>query len=115
MEHPSSSFSGESEVLDLCVVGSGPAGVCAASALIQKGGHVTLLDGRLNLEPQIADSLRTLSQQPSEDWDSQLINKFKYPLEVSPKGVPLKYLYGSDFRPLESVGMLWHSLPLALR
>jgi len=115
MEHISSVFSGETEVLDLCVVGSGPDGVCAASALIQKGGHVTLLDGGLDLEPQIADSLRTLSQQPSEDWDPQLINKFKDPFEVSPKGVPLKYLYGSDFRPLESVGMLWHSLPLALR
>jgi hypothetical protein len=97
------------------VVGLGPDGVCAASALIQKGGHVTSLDGGLDLEPQIADSLRTLSQQPSDYWDPQLINKFKDPFEVSPKGVPLKYLYGSDFRPLESVGMLWHSLPLALR
>lgn len=115
MEHTSSVFSGETEVLDLCVVESGPAVVSAASALIQKGGHVTLLDGGLDLQTQIADSLKTLSQQPSEDWDPQLINKFNDPFEASPKGVPLKCLYGSDFRPLESVGMLWHSLPPAQR
>lgn len=97
MSIPPSWFAGETEVLDLCVVGSGPAGVSAASALIQKGGRVTLVDGGLDLERQIADSLRNLSQQPPEEWDPRLINKFKDPFEPSAKGVPLKYLYGSDF------------------
>ena len=35
---------------ELLVVGSGPAGISAASALVEKGHRVTLLDGGVDLE-----------------------------------------------------------------
>jgi choline dehydrogenase-like flavoprotein len=79
------------------VVGSGPAGVSAAVALLRKGHEVTMLDAGLELESDRSRTVRTLAQQDATNWDPQLVARLKENMQSSTGGIPLKYIYGSDF------------------
>ncbi len=77
------------------VVGSGPAGVACAYALIRKGLKVTMLDAGIELEQVKSKILEKL--QRSKKWDPKLLEKIKGNTKVTVKGVSRKLIYGSDY------------------
>ena len=50
---------------DCIVVGSGPAGVSAAHALVEKGRRVVMLDAGLRLEPERERAVEALTRDPA--------------------------------------------------
>jgi choline dehydrogenase-like flavoprotein len=88
------------------VVGSGPAGVSCAMALLQKRARVTLIDAGLELEPNRTSQLANLRSLGPENWQSPDVAFLKERTSASIKGVPLKYAYGSDF-PYRDPGVDW--------
>ena len=79
------------------VIGSGPAGVSCALALVKKGLDVTMLDSGLELEPERREILQKLHRSTPEDWDEASLNVIKQNMSSTFAGIPLKYVYGSDF------------------
>jgi len=79
------------------VIGSGPAGVSSAMALVKRGYQVTMLDGGVELEADRALILRQLERQDAASWDAAAIQRLKENMQSGTSGVALKYVYGSDF------------------
>lgn len=79
------------------VVGSGPAGVSCAMALIKKGLPVTMLDAGIELEPERQQVLQRLASRRREEWDADALHMIKGRTSASISGIPIKYVYGSDF------------------
>jgi len=79
------------------VIGSGPAGVACASALLEGGAQVTMLDAGLELEPDRRRRLSDLQSVAFPSWDEASLRLLREGVEVSPGGIPLKLAYGSDF------------------
>src|ERR1043166_4894025 len=79
------------------VIGSGPAGVACAQALLKRGASVQMLDAGLELEPERAQVVRDMSAVPPAAWSSAQMAVLKENTEVSSKGIVLKRLFGSDF------------------
>ena len=79
------------------VVGSGPAGVACARALLDKGVRVVMLDGGTRLEANRAQAVETLGRGQPGDFDPELLALIKENMDATPEGVPLKVAYGSDF------------------
>jgi choline dehydrogenase-like flavoprotein len=79
------------------IIGSGPAGIACACALVNQGHEVTILDAGIELEPQRQEVVKLLSQQPPGAWKKSLLDVIKEGMSLEGKGVPLKYVYGSDF------------------
>jgi ferredoxin len=79
------------------VVGSGPAGVSVAAALLEHGQHVTMLDAGRQLEPERQRVVSRLSAQESEDWAPEDVATLKEGMAPSVRGIPQKLVYGSDF------------------
>jgi choline dehydrogenase-like flavoprotein len=79
------------------VIGSGPAGVACAHALLQRGARVVLLDGGLALEPDRAKLAAQLGAQPPQNWTAAQLQDFKAGMTAGAKGIPLKLAYGSDY------------------
>jgi len=77
------------------VVGSGPAGVACAYALVKKGLNVTMLDAGIELEPEKVRVLERL--QRSKQLDLHLVEKIKGNKQVTIKGVSQKLVYGSNY------------------
>jgi choline dehydrogenase-like flavoprotein len=88
------------------VVGSGPAGVSCASALLRKGMDVTLLDAGLELEPERSGQVARLQNLDPESWRSSDLAFLKEGTSADIQGIPLKYAYGSDF-PYRDPGVDW--------
>jgi len=82
---------------EVIVVGSGPAGVACAAALLEKGVPVTLLDAGLTLEPARKNEVARLAAIPPPLWDAAAVSTVKGNIVSSKKGIPLKLLFGSDF------------------
>lgn len=80
-----------------CVIGSGPAGVACAHALLQRGVRVIMLDAGLSLEPDRAALIAEMRQSSPAAWKPEQIARLKEGTQVTAKGLPLKLLYGSDF------------------
>jgi choline dehydrogenase-like flavoprotein len=87
--------------MSVLVVGSGPAGVSCAKALLAKGARVTMLDAGLRLEPELAAIVERLKGLPREAWAREDVARISAQTPVTAGGVPLKRAYGSDypFRP----------------
>jgi len=81
----------------ICIVGSGPAGVACAHALIGRGIPVTLLDAGVEMEPDLRQVLATMSAQPPSAWSGADVERIKRPTEASDGAIPLKAAYGSLF------------------
>ena len=81
----------------ICVVGSGPAGVMCAAALIGRGLDVTLVDCGFDLEDERRRDVERLSQLPTEDWPEDSIRRIRDATAARTGGVPLKLAYGSDY------------------
>ena len=79
------------------VIGSGPAGISCAKALIERGESVTMLDAGIKLElnkQKILDKLYTTS---NNNWSQKDINEIKGNMQANVKGVSTKYIYGSNY------------------
>ena len=82
---------------DWYVVGSGPAGVSAALALVRQGRKVHMLDGGVRLEEDRQAVVRSLQSMEPEQWPQSSVDVLKEGMESGLAGIPLKRLYGSDF------------------
>ena len=91
-----------------CVIGSGPAGVACASALINAGAKVTMLDAGLQLEGDRQRRLDSLKSSPPNRGDAAGLSFIREGVRVEQGGIPLKLAYGSDFPYREPI-----SLPIA--
>src|SRR6185312_13300033 len=80
-----------------CVIGSGPAGVACAKALITRGASVLMLDAGIELESERAKISRELSGEKFSEWPPSQLAAIQGDLTATAKGIPLKTLFGSDF------------------
>ena len=79
------------------VIGSGPAGTAAATALLEHGCEVTMLDAGGTLEPDIAGRADRMAQVLPAAWSSADRDALKGPLRYNQEGAPLKLAFGSDY------------------
>ncbi len=84
-------------MLEWCVIGSGPAGVAAAQALVARGLPVTMLDAGLALEPDRRALLDRLSARTPDEWAAEDLARLTEGLSPGLGGIPLKRCFGSDF------------------
>src|SRR2546423_3092665 len=77
------------------VVGSGPAGVACAHALLQQGARVTMLDAGLDLESDRKASVAHLRSTSPQSWDATSLRFIREGVSVEAGGIPLKMAYGS--------------------
>jgi choline dehydrogenase-like flavoprotein len=83
--------------VDCVVVGSGPAGVAAAAALLSRGRQVLMLDGGSRLEPDRAEFAATLAGLPPEAWSADQRQTLMAGTQAQGKEMPQKLLFGSDY------------------
>ena len=88
---------GRSVVSRHLVIGSGPAGVACAQALVKRGLQVQMLDAGLKLEPARAEFVAGLRATAPADWSAAAVARLKEGVTATSKGIPLKRVYGSDF------------------
>ncbi len=79
------------------VIGSGPAGVACAKALLDRGQPVHMLDGGLTLEPERAALASKFQSIPPDKWSATDLADYQSGMNPDVGGVPLKLIYGSDF------------------
>lgn len=77
------------------VIGSGPAGVAAATALLERGLEVTLIDGGQVLEADHTARAAHLASHPPRDWMPEQRADWQAPQFATPPGQVRRY--GSDF------------------
>jgi choline dehydrogenase-like flavoprotein len=80
-----------------CVVGSGPAGVACASALLASGQKVLMLDAGIRLEDSRRQIIESMSRHSPANWNQEMLGEFKSGMKSDPSGIPLKLAYGSDY------------------
>lgn len=76
------------------VVGSGPAGVSVALALLQNGHRVVMLDYANDIGAEALQAQRVLASQSKQNWCDEHLQAVKYP--VSSK-IAKKLLFADDF------------------
>jgi choline dehydrogenase-like flavoprotein len=86
------------------VVGSGPAGVACAVALIRRGCKVTMLDAGIELEPAAQTLISKMASCQPVEWRPEEIMALKGNVRARLSGIPLKNSYGSDF-PYREAGL----------
>jgi choline dehydrogenase-like flavoprotein len=86
------------------VVGSGPAGVACAVALIRRGCKVTMLDAGIELEPAAQTVISEMAGCEPLEWRPEQITALKGDVRARLSGIPLKNSYGSDF-PYREAGL----------
>jgi ferredoxin len=79
------------------VIGSGPAGVACAHALLQRGATVVLLDAGVSLEKPRSDLVAEMGARRPSEWTDAQLKDFKAGMTAGAKGIPLKLAYGSDY------------------
>jgi choline dehydrogenase-like flavoprotein len=87
------------------VIGSGPAGVTAARALLEAGREVTMLDAGNELETERKKAVENLRLADPDLWHGERVAFLKKNVAPDAKGIGLKYLFGSDF-PYRDVAQL---------
>jgi len=98
-----------------CVIGSGPAGVACASALLGRGAKVLMLDAGIKLEPERSLIVADLSKKRSSEWQPSQVAIVHGDSDADLKGLPVKKLFGSDFPYRESVEKIpWRGPDVAL-
>ncbi len=81
----------------IIVIGSGPAGVAAAVALLKKGYKVRMVDAGFKLENDREKVVERLFSLSKENWSKKDILTIKENMDPHSEGVNIKYLFGSDF------------------
>jgi len=79
------------------VIGSGPAGVSCAVALLVQGRSVLMIDAGAELEPERAQQLAALSATPPETWTGPATAWMREGMQSTAEGIPLKLSFGSDY------------------
>ncbi len=79
------------------VVGSGPAGIACAKALLDQGATVTMLDAGLTLEPEKERVIAPLLTQRPEEWSDEALTLLRSGVTPRASGVQVKFAYGSDY------------------
>lgn len=79
------------------VVGSGPAGISCAQALIAAGKEVTILDSGLQLEAERSHAVSSLAASDVSRWTSSATAFLREGISSDASGIPNKLAYGSDF------------------
>ena len=79
----------------VAVLGSGPAGVACARALLAAGARVTLFDGGARADPVPAKRYAPLRDQEPEEWDPELVDALRHEFQPNLGAVPLKPVMGS--------------------
>ena len=80
-----------------CVIGSGPAGVACATALLARGARVLLLDAGGELEPEVARVIRPLAEKPPGQFTARDLQNLRGNPLPTAQGLPRKLIFGSDF------------------
>ncbi|MEO6922610.1 MAG: NAD(P)-binding protein, partial [Bryocella sp.] len=85
------------------VIGSGPAGVSCAVALLAQGRTVLMVDGGNDLDKVRSEKLVALRTQSRTAWTNEDTDWMREGMEPTAGGIPLKLYAGSDypFRRLE--------------
>jgi choline dehydrogenase-like flavoprotein len=78
------------------VIGSGPAGVACAQALLARGARVVMLDAGLELEPARAQIVRRLAARPPADW-AAADRASVQGAAAGAAGLPTKLAFGSNY------------------
>jgi len=78
------------------VVGSGPAGIACAHALVDAGREVTILDGGAELEAERDAIRRSAARKPRTEWTREEVEALKTKVPASGE-IPLKLVHGSDY------------------
>ncbi len=76
------------------VIGSGPAGLATASALLERGRQVTMLDGGKTLPPDALERKKEFAQTPAAQWSDAQKNAWRAP-QFSPSDDRV-HRYGSN-------------------
>lgn len=76
------------------VIGSGPAGIACAAALLARGRAVKMLDAGLQLEPERQAVREAMAAKPKAEWTAA---ERALVAPVTGSGVPEKLSYGSDY------------------
>ncbi len=93
------------------VVGSGPAGVSAAKALLAQGRRVTMIDVGLDLEPDRLALMDRIGSSEVEDWDPAEVVALKGNMPSDARGIQVKLAYGSDYPYRSATESLGLSIP----
>lgn len=93
-----------SDVYDALIIGSGPAAVSAAHALLDRGLEVIMVEPGLELESRQAARKSGLAGQEPKRWAERDLDEIRGKTTATTKGVPKKLLYGSDFPYREVAG-----------
>jgi len=88
------------------VVGSGPAGVSVATSLLAQGLRVTMLDAGVTLEADRITAVSRMRNTPPDAWDARDLARLREGMAATPRGVPLKHVYGSDFPYRDAEGLV---------
>lgn len=79
------------------VVGSGPAGIAAAMALVSHGHHVTILDVGDELDSHSEALVSRMSQELPDEWDAQSIATISGKRNRTEDAVHSKQSFGSSY------------------
>ncbi len=79
------------------IVGSGPAALACAQALIDRGESVSILDIGRELPVEKRHALTRLKNLKCEHWEPSDIIAIKNPMNRMVAGTPVKTAYGSDY------------------
>jgi choline dehydrogenase-like flavoprotein len=79
------------------VIGSGPAGVACAKALLAQGVRVAMLDAGLQLEPEKVALVRQMATRDPAHWTAHERTAIKSGLVAGVKGIGQKLQFNSDF------------------
>ncbi len=79
------------------VVGSGPAGVATAVALLSRGQTVLMVDAGKEIEIQKQKVLKKISESFHERVPRDLLDELKGQEKVDERGFPIKLSHGSDY------------------
>jgi choline dehydrogenase-like flavoprotein len=77
------------------IIGSGPASISCAQALVDDGYPVVILDAGIELEAERQQAVDTLLASPN--WDEAVLAPLKAGTDATVSGVPVKKLFGSDY------------------
>src|ERR1019366_7490114 len=102
-----------------CVIGSGPAGVACAKALLSRGvpqRGILMLDAGIELEKERAQLVHQLSETKFSGWKPDQLAALQGGMAADAKGIPLKLLFGSDFPYRETAEKIpWHGRGIGFR
>jgi len=77
------------------IIGSGPASISCAQALVDDGYPVVILDAGIELEAERQQAVDALLSSPN--WDEAALAPLKAGADATVSGIPVKKLFGSDY------------------